>query len=188
MIKNFSEYKLNEEEIPNDYIQELLAKVESLENKNSDLADRIDELEDDIRDLENTIEKKDDAIYGLEDSYLKLEKENSKFESEIESWGKREEKWIDEKQDLEAQLKIFLGSYTIFDKGTEDDKMKVVEVFLDMLDTMEDHPIEFGSMLRKEMKTRTRLGRLVNAMLNKEWVDAYAGSGGSLLNNFGIKD
>lgn len=188
MIKNFSEYKLNEEEVSNEYIQKLLDQIESLENKNSDLVDRIDELEDDIRDLESTVEKKEEEIYGLEDSYSKLEKENSKFESEIESLGKHEEKLIDEKQDLEAQLKIFQESYTIFDKGTEDEKMKVVEAFLDMLDIMEDRPIEFGSILRKEMKTRTRFGRLINAMLNKEWVDAYAGSGGSLLNNFGIKD
>ena len=188
MIKNFSEYKLNEEEVPNDYIKELLSQIKSLEDKNSDLVDRIDELEYDIKDLESTVDKKDDEIYGLEDSYSKLEKENSKFESEIESWGKQEEKWVDEKQDLEAQLKIFQDPYTIFDKGTEDEKMKVVEAFLDMLDIMEDRPIEFGSMLRKEMQTRTRFKRLINAMLNKEWVDSYTGSGGSLLNNFGIKD
>jgi chromosome segregation ATPase len=188
MIKNFSEYKLNEEEVPNDYIKELLSQIKSLEDKNSDLVDRIDELEDDIKDLEKTVDEKDDEIYGLEDSYSKLEKENSKFESEIESWKKQEEKWIDEKQDLEAQLKIFQDPYTIFNKGTEDEKTKVVEAFLDMLDIMEDRPIEFGSMLRKEMKTLTRIKRLINSMLNKEWVDAYTGSGGSLLNNFDIKD
>ena len=182
MIKNFTQYNLSEQsEYDQEYVDKLLDKI-------SDLEDRVDELEDDIKDLENTIEKKDEQIYGLDDSYSKLEKENSKLEDEVESWGKQEEKWMDEKQDLEAQLKIYIESYSIFDKGTDDEKMKVIEAFLDMLDIMEDRPLEFGGMLRKEMKKRPRFERLINAMLDKEWVDTYTGSGSGLLGRMGISD
>jgi chromosome segregation ATPase len=182
MIKNFTQYNLSEQsEYDQEYVDKLLDKI-------SDLEDRVDELEDDIKDLENTIEKKDEQIYGLDDSYSKLEKENSKFEDEIESLNKQEQKLIDEKQDLEAQLKIYIESYSIFDKGTDDEKMKVIEAFLDMLDIMEDRPLEFGGMLRKEMKKRPRFERLINAMLDKEWVDTYTGSGSGLLGRIGISD
>lgn len=182
MIKNFSQYNLSEQsEYDQEYVDKLLDKITDLEN-------RIDELEDDISDLEKSKDDKDEQIYGLNDSYDKLEKENSKLEDEVESWGKQEEKWMDEKQDLEAQLKIYIESYSIFDKGTDEEKMKVIEAFLDMLDIMEDRPLEFGGMLRKEMKKRPRFERLINAMLNKEWVDTYTGSGSGLLGRMGISD
>lgn len=183
MIRKFSNFNIRESEDSESdtYIEGLLQKI-------SDLEDKVDELEDDIRDLEKSKDDKDEEIYGLNDSYAKLEKYNSKLEDEIESWSKQEEKWIDEKSDLEAELKIFKESYTIFEKGTDQQKMEVISAFLDMLDLMEDKPLEFGASLRTEMKSRPRFVRLVNAMLNQEWVDAYTGSGGSLLNKFGIED
>lgn len=186
MIKNFDNYFLNEEERSDKYVRELLDKIQFLENQNSDLVDRIDELEDDIRELEKSNDDKSEKIYGLEESFEKLEKENYKLRDEIERLEELEEKLTGEKKDLERELEIYTDSYKIFDSGDEQGKIQVINSFLGMLDLMEDRPIEFGSTLRKEIKS-TRFERLVSAMLNKEWVDTYTGSAASLLNRFGKK-
>jgi predicted RNase H-like nuclease (RuvC/YqgF family) len=186
MIKDFDNYFLNEEERPDKYVNELLDKIQFLESQNSDLVDRIDELEDDIRELEKSNDDQSGKIYGLEESFEKLEKENSRLEDEIERLEKLEEEWIDEKEDLVRELVIYTDPYKIFDSGDEQGKIQVVDSFLGVLDLMEDRPIEFGSTLRKEIKS-TRFESLVSAMLNKEWVDTYTGSAASLLNRFGKK-
>jgi chromosome segregation ATPase len=188
MISNFSNFKVNEQDVSDSYVQGLIDQISRLEDLNQYLNDKIDQLEDDIRDMEKTNDDQSEKIYGLEESFEKLEKQYSKLEDEKESLEKTEGKLIDEKQDLEAQLKVFHESYTTFDKGTEEEKLKVVESFLDMLDLMEDRPLEFGATLRREMKKRPRFERLINEMLNKEWVETYTSSGSGLLNKFGVTD
>jgi chromosome segregation ATPase len=187
MIKDFDRYFLNEEETSKKYVQELLDKIQSLENQNSDLVDRIDELTDEIRELEKSNDDQSEKIYGLEESFEKLEEENSSLEDELKGYEKLEEEWIDEKKDLERELEIYTDSYKIFDSGDEQGKTQVIHSFLDMLDLMEDLPIEFGSVLRKEIKSTRRFERLVGVMLNKEWVDTYTGSAVSFINRFGKK-
>jgi chromosome segregation ATPase len=188
MISNFSNFKVNEQDVSDSYVQGLIDQISRLEDLNQNLNDKIDQLEDDIRDMEKTNDDQSEKIYGLEESFEKLEKQYSKLEDEKESLEKTEGKLIEEKQDLEAQLKIFHESYTTFDKGTDEEKLKVVEAFLDMLDIMEDRPLEFGALLRKEMKERPRFERVINATLNQEWVESYTGGGSGLLNRLGIQD
>ena len=186
MIKDFDSYFINEEGAPDKYVQDLLDKIQTLENQNSDLVDRINELTDEIRELEKSNDDRSEKIYGLEESFEKLEKENSRLEDEIKRYEKLEEEWIDEKENLVRELVIYTDPYKIFDSGDEQGKIQVVDSFLGVLDLMEALPIEFGSVLRKEIKS-TRFERLVSVMLNKEWVDTYTGSAASLLNRFGKK-
>ena len=183
MIKKFKDYNLYllEKNEDDDYIKELLDKIYNLEYS-------VDALKDEISDLNNQIDEKDNEIYGLEESFEKLEKQYSKLEDEKELLEKSEEKLIDEKKDLEAELKIFQESYTIFEKGTEEEKSLVIKAFLNMLDIMEDKPLEFGNLLRKETNKRSTFKRLINSMLNKEWLESYTGGGSGLLGRLGIKD
>ena len=184
MISNFSNFKVNEEEVSDSYVQELIDKISKLEEYKMNLSDRIDELEDDVYNLENSIEKKDEEIYGLQESFEKLEKWNSKLETEKESANKREEKLMDEIGAFEKQIKIYQDSDSVFSKGSDEDKNNIVSTFMDYLETMEDYPVEFGSLIRENMKTRPRYNDLVYKMLNKEWVEGFTGSGASLLNRY----
>jgi chromosome segregation ATPase len=184
MISNFSNFKVNEEEVSDSYVQELIDKISKLEENKMNLSDRIDELEDDVSNLENDIDKKDEEIYGLQESFEKLEKWYSKLEDEKESADKREEKLMDEIGAFEKQLKIYQDSDSVFSKGSEEDKNNIVSTFMDYLETMEDYPLEFGGLVRKNMKLRPRYVELVNKILNKEWVQGFTGSGSGLLNRY----
>jgi chromosome segregation ATPase len=184
MIINFSNFKVNEEEVSDSYVKELINKISKLEEYKMNLSDRIDELENDVYQLENAIEKKDEEIYGLQESFEKLEKQYSKLEDEKESADKREEKLMDEIADFEKQIKIYQDSDSVFSKGSEEDKKNIVSTFMDYLDTMEDYPLEFGSLIRENMRLYKRYDSLVHKMLNKEWVQGFTGSGASLLNRY----
>jgi chromosome segregation ATPase len=181
MISNFSNFKVNEEEVSDSYVQELIDKISKLEEYKMNLDDRIDELEDDVYNLENSIEKKDEEIYGLQESFEKLEKWNSKLETEKESADKREEKLMDEIGAFEKQLKIYQNSDSVFSKGSEEDKNNIVSTFMDYLEAMEDYPLEFGNLIRENVKMRPKYNDLVHRMLNKEWLEGFIGSGSALL-------
>lgn len=184
MIRNFSNFNVNEEDVSDSYIQELIDKISKLEEYKMNLSDRIDELEDDVYNLENSIEEKGLEIYGLEESFEKLEKQYSKLEDEKESADKREEKLMDEIGAFEKQLKNYQDSYNVFSKGSDEDKNNLVSTFMDYLEIMEDYPIEFGSLIRENMKMRPKYNDLVYKILNKEWTEGFTGSGASLINRY----
>lgn len=177
MIRRFSEQKLNESE--NSYQKDLEEKISDLQSENAKLVDEIE-------DLEEAIEQKDSQIYGLEDDLQSLEKIVNKLENNVEFWEEEEQRWIDKRKELQRQVDIYSSPWITFDKGEEQDKLTIIEAFIEFLEVMEEKPIEFAALLKKSLRKESELA---NKYLNKEWVESYLNSGGgSLLYKFGIKD
>jgi len=177
MIRRFSDQKLNESE--DSYQKELEDKISNLESQN-------EKLIQDLEDLEQSLEQRDSQIYGLEDDIRSLEKIVNKLEDNVEFWEEEEQKWIDRRKELERQVDIYTSPWITFDKREEQDKLTIMEVFIEFLEVMDDKPIEFAALLKKSLRKESELA---NKYLNKEWVESYLNSGGgSLLYKFGLKD
>lgn len=182
MIKGFKDFSVNEDN--NDYIKELLSKIENLEKENDALIDQISDLDNQIIDLEDASDKKSDKIYDLEDDFSKLEKEKDKLETELEKYEKKEQDLNSEISSLSKQLEIINDPYGVITEGTEEDKQELIYRLKDILNVMEDYPLEIGGLIGKEF--RPKFDRLLYVTLNKEWLDGFTGKGASLLNKFGV--